>query len=664
MKNAHLSANSTLGALAILASSLFLLISMLPTQALGDDVDPASRVARISYLQGSVSMQIGNSDEWAQARINRPLTSSDQVWTDTGSRAELQIGMATIHLDQNTQLGLMELSDNVLQVQLNQGVLNLTVRGMDNADTIEIDTPNSSITIPEPGSYRVEVSDNDDLTIVQVRNGSANVAGERQQYSVRENEQLRLRGSDRLNAQFDDLDRMDEFDQWVAARNSRASDATAAQYVDGDVVGYEDLDDYGNWRWEAGYGNVWYPSQVVSSWSPYRFGHWDWISPWGWTWVDDAPWGFAPFHYGRWAQVHDHWCWVPGSREVRAVYAPALVAWVGTPGASISVNVNGGSVGWIPLGPHEVYRPQYGASAAYLARVNISNSLLNRDEYERQYQSRDVIFVNRGAASVVAAAAFTSAANVRRNLLPVDRKQLSPIETLRNLRPDRPAVLGNARAIAAPVQLINREVMAQRKPAPFIPHPELSASHNVTVGGAVRVIEPVSSRSSTVGNERNETRPERNFTPPVERDNSNHNAQMDDRRFDRWGRGNDRMENQQNQQNDIPNDQQRRFNPPQEHHETTDQETNQRQLSPSPPQQNQQQQPRRIGPWIHDEQRLRPEPQPQQQHQNQPPVNPAPAPRAEPPRSSTPPPPARQNNPPNNQHEDHPNSPNNRKEIQ
>jgi hypothetical protein len=24
------------------------------------------------------------------------------------------------------------------------------------------------------------------------------------------------------------------------------------------------------------------------------------MSPWGWTWVDNAPWGFAPFHYGRW----------------------------------------------------------------------------------------------------------------------------------------------------------------------------------------------------------------------------------------------------------------------------------------------------------------------------------------------------------------------------
>src|SRR2546429_1728856 len=37
--------------------------------------------------------------------------------------------------------------------------------------------------------------------------------------------------------------------------------------------------------------------------SPYSNGYWNWVAPWGWTWIDYAPWGFAPFHYGRWAFV-------------------------------------------------------------------------------------------------------------------------------------------------------------------------------------------------------------------------------------------------------------------------------------------------------------------------------------------------------------------------
>ncbi|MBW8722740.1 MAG: FecR domain-containing protein, partial [Polaromonas sp.] len=466
MKSSFCSANYVVKTLTMLVFSICLAGLALPTWADDNDdngPDPSTRVARISYLQGNVSLQIGHSDEWINARLNRPLTNRDQLWTDSGSRAELQIGMATIHLDQNTQLGIMELSDKVLQVRLNQGVLNIAVRGMDNDDTVEIDTPNASVTIPEPGSYRIEVSDHDDVTIVQVRDGSAEVAGERQRYTVKENEQLRLRGSGRLNAQFDDLDHMDDFDRWVSSRNSRARNATAARYVDANVIGYEDLDDYGYWRWEAGFGNVWYPNTVVRGWSHYRYGHWEWIGPWGWTWIDDAAWGFAPFHYGRWTEVHHRWCWVPGRREIRAVYAPALVAWMGTPGASMSVTV-GGSVGWIPLGPREIFRPHYRASGVYLSRVNVSNSLLDREEYDRMRRltPRDHDFVNRGAVSVIPATTFTSAGNVHRNLLPIGPRDLRPLDTLERFRPDRSAVIGGARVISPPSRVIDREVVVQR----------------------------------------------------------------------------------------------------------------------------------------------------------------------------------------------------------
>ena len=61
------------------------------------------------------------------------------------------------------------------------------------------------------------------------------------------------------------------------------------------------------------YGQVWYP-QVAPDWVPYREGSWAYVAPWGWTWVDSEPWGFAPFHYGRWADIGGRWGWVPGAR--------------------------------------------------------------------------------------------------------------------------------------------------------------------------------------------------------------------------------------------------------------------------------------------------------------------------------------------------------------
>ncbi len=653
----RLFANSLFNLFSKLMLCFLVLIFALPTLAEDSD-DPASRVARISYVQGSVSIQIANSDDWVEARINRPLTDKDQIWTDRGSRTELQVGMASMQLDQNTQLGILELSDNVLQLQLTQGVINVNVRGMDNDDTIEIDTPNASITIPEPGNYRIEVGDHDDLTIVQVRNGSADVAGERQHYSVRENEQLRLRGSDRLNAQFDDLNDPDDFDRWVASRNNRARNATAARYVDENVIGYEDLDDYGYWRWETGYGNVWYPSQVTHDWSPYRFGHWDWVAPWGWTWIDDAAWGFTPSHYGRWAEVHHRWCWVPGQREVRAVYAPALVAWVGSPGASVSINASGGSVGWIPLAPREIYRPYYKASNAYLARVNISNSLLKREEFDREYKhSNEGMFVNRGGASVVAAVTFTSAGNIHRNLLPIDAKRLSPFETINRFRPDRPALLGNTHVISRPAQVMEREVVVQRRPTPFIPHPELPTPHNIAVGGSLRMIEPTSPHHS-MNEHRDEVRHE---------NNSPENNNGNEHRTDRWGRGHDHLEDRsQHNDNDVNENQRRewRDNPSRDRHETLQPNTTQQRFAP--PQQNNQQSPQpehhRIGSWVHDEQQLRP---PVQSRPSQAPIETPPASRADQnpaPSRPAPSPPAK-TPPRNDQDIDQPNRSLNRREI-
>ena len=144
-------------------------------------------------------------------------------------------------------------------------------------------------------------------------------------------------GTDTVNADIEPLPDLDSFDSWCDERDLREDHSVARRYVSDDVIGYEDLDDYGGWRPVPEYGTVWFPHVSVVGWAPYRFGHWAWVSPWGWTWVDDAPWGFAPFHYGRWVFVGGGWGWVPcpppvvAVAYVRPVYAPALVAWVGGP---------------------------------------------------------------------------------------------------------------------------------------------------------------------------------------------------------------------------------------------------------------------------------------------------------------------------------------------
>lgn len=96
--------------------------------------------------------------------------------------------------------------------------------------------------------------------------------------------------------------------------------------------------------------------------------------------MGDEPWGFAPFHYGRWVYYRDSWGWVPGRRVDRPVYAPALVAWMGTPGNGAAVR--GGSqpaVGWFPLAPREPYVPAYRASEQHIHQLNTAHIARNVD---------------------------------------------------------------------------------------------------------------------------------------------------------------------------------------------------------------------------------------------------------------------------------------------
>lgn len=115
--------------------------------------DPPGRVARIGYVSGAVSLS-GGEDDWVAATFNRPLVAGDQLWSDNGARAELQIGIATIRLGAQTSATLLNLDDRVAQFQLVQGTLTVRVRRLDRDQVIEIDTPNLAYVIRRVGQYR------------------------------------------------------------------------------------------------------------------------------------------------------------------------------------------------------------------------------------------------------------------------------------------------------------------------------------------------------------------------------------------------------------------------------------------------------------------------------------------------------------------------------
>src|SRR5262245_10023812 len=116
-----------------------------------------------------------------------------------------------------------------------------------------------------------------------------------------------------------------------APDQSLAQEKPAATYQ----VFYDALAPYGKWLYDKQYGYVWAPSET--NFRPYYSnGYWV-MTDAGTTWFSNYPWGWAPFHYGRW--VHDalyKWIWIPGNK-----WASAWVVW----------KTDGQYAGWVPILP-------------------------------------------------------------------------------------------------------------------------------------------------------------------------------------------------------------------------------------------------------------------------------------------------------------------------
>ncbi|MDN7671869.1 FecR protein [Burkholderia oklahomensis] len=342
--------------------------------------DPPSRVARLNYLSGAVTTEPAGASDWSYAAVNRPLTTGDQLWNDSGARSELHIGSTAVRLGQSTSLSILNLDDTNTQLKVPLGTLSTHVRELPPGTSYEIDTPNLALAVGAPGDYRVDVAPDGSSTTVSVRRGSATVYGDGTQMPVSAGQRVVFTGTGLQVADTGAVPPPDGLDDWAASRDAAEERSVTARYVSREVPGYQDLDANGTWRDDPDYGEVWVPSAVPAGWAPYHTGHWIWQAPWGWTWVDDEPWGFAPYHYGRWAYVDDSWAWVPGPLVVSAppCYAPALVAFVGGGGGgfdwSVGLAVGGiaaAGVAWFPLGPHDPWRPSWGGwSPHYYQHVN------------------------------------------------------------------------------------------------------------------------------------------------------------------------------------------------------------------------------------------------------------------------------------------------------
>lgn len=436
--------------------------------AIATAADPPAQVGRISHVQGTVSFAPADAaNDWIAAPINWPVTSGDRLWADRDGRAEIRIGANAIRAGASTSVDVLRLDDMATHLRLAQGTLHIRLRELDPGDNFEIGTPSGAVLLTRPGSYRVSVDGAGNATTVAVRQGQADVLTGNAPIPVNDNQAVTFSAA---GQEFNAANAPDEFDNWAYARDRQNENLVTPRYVAPAMTGYEELDHHGAWQSVAEYGNVWFPTAVAAGWAPYRYGRWAWVSPWGWTWIDNAPWGFAPYHYGRWVHIGGRWAWAPGARVARPVYAPALVAFIG--GSNWSVSAAGGpAVGWVPLGWREPYIPWYRHSPTYVRNVNVTH-VTNVTVINNYTNVANVRYVNRhvpSATTVVTHDTFVRARPVHDARINVPTRALADAQVTHAAPVANP---GGRHSLAAaqpgsrpPAVITAREVLSTRVPA-------------------------------------------------------------------------------------------------------------------------------------------------------------------------------------------------------
>jgi hypothetical protein len=297
------------------------------------DDGAAPRFGRVSAVVGSVQYK-SPTGEWTDALVNEPIAAGTALRTGQGAEAELRAPGVLAALAPSSELRVLRSDDGTLELAVQTGRIGVHLGTNDAPRIVELDLPNGAVWLDGPGDYDVIAGDAHAPAAIQVFAGKVRLGG----------------GFDNQNLV---ATASDWFSDWWRFQSDNTA-ASAERDTLGDVAGVAALGAAGRWKIDPNLGEVWYPSDLASDWTPFRDGTWRFLPPWGWTWIDGAPWGFGPSHYGRWARLNDRWAWVPGPLLAPTDYSPANVAFLGTAGIGLSRPADAGpAVAWLPLAPGE-----------------------------------------------------------------------------------------------------------------------------------------------------------------------------------------------------------------------------------------------------------------------------------------------------------------------
>jgi hypothetical protein len=412
------------------------------TPAVQQAGDPPERVGQLAAVHGTVSYHGPDADQWSSAGSNYPVVAGDSFWTQPNASAQMAIGSSRVAMNGGAELDVGMLDYTGLQATLPQGEVYLHTRDLAPNESWSIQTPRGLVMLAAPGRYDIAAGDTQNPTTVTVLDGSAQVSGPGVELHLGPGQTATITGADTFAASIGPAQSGPFLTAMVQAEHPPQRAAMPAAVAQ--MPGGADLAAYGTWSQTTEYGEVWYP-QVAPGWVPYSEGYWAYVAPWGWTWIDNEPWAFAPMHYGRWVEIDGRWGWTPGEIAVVAppIYAPALVTFfsIGV-GVGVAVGLGAalaeGSIGWCPLGPHEAYRPWYHVSDRYWHAVN-AREVNNITVMNRTVTINN--FVNRRAMTIVPASALASSRPIGRLAEHVDPRTLAAARPVFGRDPVRPTAV-------------------------------------------------------------------------------------------------------------------------------------------------------------------------------------------------------------------------------
>ena len=399
---------------------------------------PPARVGRVSLASGHAGFRGAGETSWSEAEINDPVFTGASLRTDPQARAEMRVGADTIDLAGGTEIAIVRANERVAEIAVRHGRIDLDIRRLAAGDSVQIDIARGGVWLLRPGRYDIDAGGPDQPPRVVAFTGAARFAGSGGDIPIKAGDAAVLTAAGPLAATIEPA-AGDEFAVWCGERAVDDAQLAAPYFVSRAMTGYAELDAAGNWRPSARYGAVWAPQSLPADWAPYRDGHWRWLAPWGWIWIDAQPWGFATSHYGRWAFADERWVWVPGAISADPVFAPALVAFLGTPGVGLSyADGPGPAVAWFALAPGEIYWPSYTADLDYIRALNRADiadlsAIRTAGDGEPPLEIANARLANRIYASAVPRPVFVGGGAIATALVTI------PEQRLRNA----PAIMGS-----------------------------------------------------------------------------------------------------------------------------------------------------------------------------------------------------------------------------